>query len=125
MAKLNYCPNCGEPLKANYKVCPACGELLEEKVQEDDPFEQNRHGNTQATYQKTKNYEDEGNTFGWAVVGFFIPLLGLILFLLWQKERPLSAKSAGTGALVSVVISVIFWMFIVTAATSGVINYSN
>ena len=50
--------------------------------------------------------EDKGS-FGWAVLGFFIPLVGLILFLAWKKDKPNSAKKAGIGALVSVIVSVV------------------
>ena len=34
--------------------------------------------------------------------------MGLVLFLVWKDSSPLKAKSAGKGALVSVIISVIF-----------------
>ncbi len=50
--------------------------------------------------------EDKGS-FGWAVLGFFIPLVGLILFLAWKKDKPNSAKKAGIGALVSVIVSIV------------------
>lgn len=51
-------------------------------------------------------------SFGWAVLGFFIPLVGLILFLIWKTEKPVSAKQAGMGALVSVIISVVLWLIV-------------
>lgn len=44
--------------------------------------------------------QDNGS-FGWAVLGFFIPIAGLILYLVWRTEKPLSARRAGIGALVS------------------------
>jgi len=39
------------------------------------------------------NLNDSGS-FGWAVLGFFIPLAGLILFFVWKNDRPKSAKMA-------------------------------
>ncbi|MCB4902539.1 hypothetical protein KZP17_09005 [Bifidobacterium pseudocatenulatum] len=42
-------------------------------------------------------------SFGWAVLGFFFPIVGLILFLVWKSEKPVSAKQAGMGALASVI----------------------
>ena len=38
------------------------------------------------------------------MLGFFIPLAGLILYLVWRTEYPLRAKSVGKGALVSVIL---------------------
>ena len=53
----------------------------------------------QGQYQAQNEVYDSGS-FGWAVLGFFIPLVGLILFLVWRKTKPKSAKNAGIGALV-------------------------
>ncbi|MDR0850983.1 MAG: zinc-ribbon domain-containing protein [Clostridiales Family XIII bacterium] len=42
---------------------------------------------------------------GYAVLGFFFPVVGLILFLVWKDAAfPLRARSAGKGALISVII---------------------
>lgn len=117
MAKMNYCPNCGEPLKEDYKVCPNCGELLQEDSQsESSPFDEPASRSYEKSYQQHPDYKPEGNTFGWAVLGFFFPVVGLILYLVWQTDRPLAAKSAGTGALVSVVIGLLMIMFMATIA---------
>ncbi|KFI97179.1 hypothetical protein BSTEL_1731, partial [Bifidobacterium stellenboschense] len=56
---------------------------------------------------------DDKGSFGWAVLGFFIPLIGLILFLVWKDQKPGDAKMAGMGALVSVIASVALWLLIV------------
>lgn len=59
-------------------------------------------------------------SFGWAVLGFFFPLVGLILYLVWRTDKPVSAKQAGMGALVSVIATVVLWiLLIVFAATLG------
>lgn len=49
----------------------------------------------------------DSGSLGWAVLGFFIPLVGLILFLVWKDTKPLSAKKAGIGALVSVIVGAV------------------
>lgn len=66
---------------------------------------------------------DQGS-FGWAILGFFIPLVGLILFLVWKDSKPGDAKKAGMGALVSVIFSVVLWLLfiiigVVAASSSG------
>jgi len=40
---------------------------------------------------------------GFATLGFFFPLVGLILFLVWKDQTPLKARSAGKGALIGVI----------------------
>lgn len=56
--------------------------------------------------QKQPAQEDSGS-FGWAVLGFFIPLVGLILWLVWKDEKPKCAKSAGIDALVGFILSIL------------------
>lgn len=64
-------------------------------------------------------------SFGWGVLGFFFPLVGLILFLVWKDEKPVSAKQAGMGALVSVIVDAVLWLLIVliVAALGSVTTY--
>ena len=49
----------------------------------------------------------DSGSFGWAVLGFLIPLVGLVLFLAWKNTKPKCAKMAGIGALVSVILGLI------------------
>lgn len=80
-----YCENCGTKLENG--VCPKCQPVTEVKT-------------------TNTNNEDTGS-FGWAVLGFFFPLVGLILFLVWMNTKPLSGKKAGIGALVGVITSIV------------------
>ena len=92
-----YCKNCGAPMEEGTQVCPQCG----------TPQNQN---------QNNAPVEDSGS-FLWGLLGFCLPIVGLILFLVWKDSKPRTAKVAGIGALVSVIIGVIFYvlMFIVGA----------
>lgn len=56
--------------------------------------------------------QDNGS-FGWAVLGFFIPIAGLILYLVWKTEKPLSARRAGIGALVSVIVGAVLTVLLI------------
>ncbi len=40
---------------------------------------------------------------GFAVLSFFFPIVGLILYLVWNDQYPLKAKSCGKGALIGVI----------------------
>ena len=82
-----YCPSCGESVRDNQDVCLACGaELKEEKVV----------------------VSESGSQFGWGVLGFLIPIVGLILFLVWKDKKPSASKAAGIGALIGFVLNIIF-----------------
>lgn len=52
--------------------------------------------------------EVDSGSFGWAVLGFFFPIVGLILFIVWRQSKPKCAKMSGIGALVGVGISIAF-----------------
>ena len=45
-------------------------------------------------------------SMGWAVLGFIIPLVGLILYLVWKDTQPLNAAKAGKGALIGAIVGV-------------------
>ena len=66
---------------------------------------------------------DKGG-FLWGLLGCYIPIVGLILFLVWKDTKPKTAKAAGIGALVCVVVYVVFYVLMmvlgVGLAASGV-----
>ena len=87
-----YCKNCGKEIDDKAVVCPACG-----VPQQDKPA-----------------VVDSGN-IGWAFLGCCIPLVGLILFLVWKDQKPNTAKKAGIGALVGVILIVIYYVVVIAA----------
>ncbi|MCH4006081.1 MAG: DUF805 domain-containing protein [Eubacterium sp.] len=50
--------------------------------------------------------------FGWAILGFCIPIVGLILFIVWLDTRPGESKYSGVGALVGFIFAIIVWVII-------------
>ena len=50
---------------------------------------------------------------GMTVLGFFFPLVGLILYLVFKDEMPLKAKSAGKGALIGVITGAVVSVLII------------
>ncbi len=46
--------------------------------------------------------------WGFAIIGFLVPLAGLIIYAVKHATEPLQAKSAIIGALVSYGISIVF-----------------
>ena len=55
-------------------------------------------------------------------MGFFVPVAGLILYLIWKDKTPLKAKSCGKGALVSVIFGVIFYIGFTALSTYFFMN---
>ncbi|MBQ7822085.1 MAG: zinc ribbon domain-containing protein [Clostridia bacterium] len=86
---MKYCSKCGKELIDEAVVCPACGA---------------------PTDGQNKPAANDGKSFGFALLGFCIPIVGLILYLVWKDSTPLKAKSAGKGALVSVIVSVVIYI---------------
>lgn len=82
---MKFCQKCGKEIMDEAVVCPGCGCAQESPV---------------------KNTEDAGG-FGWATLGFCIPVAGLVLYLVWKDTMPLRAKSLGKSALVRGIISII------------------
>ena len=84
--------------------------------------------NSLGTYGNAPAYNNDSGSFGWALLGFFIPLVGLILYLVWKDEKPKSAKRAGKGALVSVIlylIIMVIYLIVMFAALASVVNSVN
>lgn len=88
-----FCKNCGNEIDDKAFCCPKCGVLTNE--------------NKNSASVAAVSGEDKPST-GFAVLGFFIPIVGLILWLIWKDTTPLKAKSCGKGALISIIVSVVF-----------------
>lgn len=84
---------------------------------------------TQPQTQYATQPQQSGDTgsVGWGILGFFIPLVGLILWLVWKDTKPKNAKSAGIGALIGVGICVLWWLIciLLVGAGAGSMYYYN
>lgn len=59
---------------------------------------------------KQDHGENEQASAGWGVLGFFFPVVGLILYLVWYDNHRKRAKVAGKGALIGVIAAVVLWV---------------
>lgn len=55
-----------------------------------------------ARMEAEQNNGDSGS-FGWWLLGFFIPAVGLILWIVWHREKPNNAHASIWGAFTSIV----------------------
>ena len=95
-----FCRRCGKEMPDGATYCPSCGE-----PQSGSPTAQ------QPNYQQSMVYDS--GSFGWAILGFLIPIVGLILWLAWMDVKPKSGKMAGLGALTAVIFSIVLWIVII------------
>ena len=56
---------------------------------------------------KIQRKDQDRGGFAWGCLGFCIPIVGLILWLVWRDEN-LNSKVVGIGALVSAIIGAVF-----------------
>ena len=76
--EMRHCPNCRNLLHDHATYCPKC----------------------HMTFHKTSVNDDI--SFGLAILGFLVPLLGILLYLVWQDKYPKRAKSCAIGAWISI-----------------------
>lgn len=99
---MKFCSKCGKELHDEAVMCVHCGCATEQSV--------------------TKSGEADAPSGGFWALGFFIPLAGLILYLVNKDTKPLKAKSAGKGALfgfiTSMVVSIIYVILVAILAAS-------
>ncbi|GAA0824414.1 zinc ribbon domain-containing protein [Clostridium tertium] len=91
-----FCKNCGKEIDDNAAVCIHCG----------------------VATNSAPAVVDNGG-FGWGLLGCCIPIVGLILFLVWKDTKPKTSKAAGIGALVSVGIYILLYLFIFILGAAG------
>lgn len=104
-----FCKNCGAEIDEKAFCCPKCGVLTNNDVQRSSVGVQ------------TKPDAPSG---GFAVLSFFIPLVGLILWLTWKNVTPLKARSCGQGALIGAIVSVALYVIgvVITIATAAMLS---
>lgn len=84
-----FCKKCGQEILDDAVVCVHCGCSTQD---------------SNAIVATT----NDAPSAGLAVLGFFIPLVGLIVWLINKDDKPLKAKSAGKGALIGFIVSMVF-----------------
>ena len=98
--KIMFCSRCGKEIDDEAVVCVHCGCAVNSKP--------------------ATGVGDAPNT-GYAILGFLLPIVGLILYLVNKDTYPLKARSAGKGALIGVILGVVFYIiYIVFIVALGI-----
>ena len=110
---MSYCSQCGKELVQGAKFCQSCGAPVESAAaagtgaagygsasanpSSGSSAGNYQHQNTQPNY----NYvEQDIPSTGLNVLAFFLPLVGLILYLVYVDSTPRRAKAIGKFALI-------------------------
>lgn len=112
-----FCKNCGKEIEATYNVCPYCG-TPQQAAPAPTPTPA-----PAPTAAPAPNAQADGGSFGWGVLGFCFPIVGLILFLVWKDSKPKSGKVAGIGAIIGFGISVLLYIIGFVAGAAGSYMY--
>lgn len=120
---MKYCSNCGAHLADNVNFCSNCGasqiarQSQQPQQSQQTYYSQQPNYNTQNYYSaqpsSSVNSPKDEKSFGIALLGFFVPIVGLILFLVWKDSSPLKAKSAGKGALTGFIIATVSFVLLI------------
>lgn len=133
------CKWCGKEVDQNSKFCPNCGrEILGDNVNNinqnvSDINPEEKLGNlTQEdqnlNQERINNVEEKVNVW-LAILSYFVPIAGLIIFLVKKDKEPKTAKASGICALVSFIINMIlivviflFMSFVASKSTELINN---
>lgn len=75
-----FCSHCGAKIDAQAVVCPNCGVPV---------------AGAQSEYNRSPEPDP---SFGWAILGFFLPVIGWILYFVFKKDAPKRAHRCAVSA---------------------------
>lgn len=96
---MKYCYNCGKEVLDEAVVCVGCGVSLKNKTNTDS--------------------ETNADNVIYLLIGLFVPVVGLILWLIWRDEYPNRAHNCGKGALISVIASAVISSIVLIFSFAG------
>ena len=121
------CPFCGVEVQEGSKFCISCGASLEsaqpkgnepapvqppveapaQQAVPEQPYQQPYQQPQPAQAAPAQAAPVDSGSIGWAILGFIIPLAGIILFLVWRTTKPQTAKMALYGAVAGFALTLI------------------
>lgn len=135
---MKHCKTCNASVEDAQNFCSFCGGTNLEGVEVVN-FPDSNDSNKQGNPNNNNNYNNynqpnnglppvyrpiDSNSFGWVALGFFLPMVGLILYIIWKDMKPLAAKKSLTGFIASIifyVVAVVFYFicFMIIGLSSG------
>ena len=128
----NVCKKCGNNLYGNKIKCPFCGEPIKggssftnstPTYNRPAPNSNSNNNNNNYNYNNNSNtnynrsYSVDTGSAGWGLLGFCVPIVGIVLYFVWKNEKPNTARVCLNGALISIGIS-IFIQFVAACSSA-------
>lgn len=124
-----FCQNCGANIIPGNNFCQNCGQSIENKINQNISAQTDINMNmssitteqTQTSNIQNNNSTNQVNVL-LVIVSFFIPLVGMIIFLTTIKKAPKNAKACGISALASTIISIVLSLLIIVPIITAITN---
>ena len=107
MILLKFCTHCGKEIADEAVVCPSCGY-------------------SQVGHKKAQTPTSSSNT-SYIIASVFLPLFGILYWILNVKTQPKRAELCGLTAFVSITVSYIFsfiFNFLMNFIATGSLDYA-
>lgn len=105
------CNWCNREIPENSNNCPYCGTVL--------------NSTNNNSYVNIPESKEEKANIGLAILSWFIPLAGLIIYLVKKDKEPKTAKVSGICALISFIINLIVVIAIMLMFAGLALNLEN
>lgn len=101
-----YCHQCGKEVGEDMKYCPYCGTVMQ---------------NGQVYDQR----EYDAPSLLFAFVSFFIPIAGIVLYVIWRKEFPKKAASCLKGLVAGIIVEIILYIVFLSIISQSVNTFED
>ena len=99
-----YCSQCGKEIEADMKYCPYCGAALNVNGNVDQP-------------------EQDAPSLLFAFISFFIPIIGIVLYIVWRKDSPKKAASCLKGIVAGISFEMVLYIIFLSMISNSVETY--
>ena len=118
-----FCSKCGSQIPEGAAFCVNCGQSVAPAPERSQPeAQQPQYQYSQPQYTQQPQYnqpqynqygyqnipEQDAPNAGFAILSFFVPIVGIILYCIWKDQLPQKAKSCLHGALTQIIICAVF-----------------
>ena len=117
------CKACGNNVYGNKVSCPVCGVSLSSNRVSSKPRTSSNastsgyqprssysQGSSRQPTTSTTSSSHEGSGFGYAILGFFIWPVGLILYFALRESKPKASSGSLIGAVIAIILAVMVSM---------------
>ena len=102
------CVNCGKILDRDVTFCPQCGKAIKK----------NPEGNydKKGTFiQRILMFFEDDDGIAWSFVGAICPIIGIVIYSLYGKDRPIAAKHSLVASIICIVAIVLMLLILYVA----------